>query len=121
MEHWILDEAVSGCMRCNMEFTITERKHHCRDCGKIFCSRYSFYLHYYCKNRLNFVTLLSSIVMYMRCCIMRIVGFTNFLCLLFASRCSDHQIEIERLKINKKVRVCIDCHDKIKQQLQGIA
>lgn len=40
MEHWILDDAVSGCMRCNMEFTITERKHHCRDCGKIFCSRY---------------------------------------------------------------------------------
>ncbi|XP_019848853.1 PREDICTED: WD repeat and FYVE domain-containing protein 3-like isoform X2 [Amphimedon queenslandica] len=71
MEHWILDDAVSGCMRCNMEFTITERKHHCRDCGKIFCSR-----------------------------------------------CSDYQIEIERLKISKKVRVCVDCHDKIKQQQQ---
>ncbi len=41
MEHWILDEAVNSCMRCNTEFTLTERKHHCRDCGKIFCARYA--------------------------------------------------------------------------------
>ena len=39
MEHWLRDEAVDKCMKCNVEFTFTERKHHCRDCGKIFCYR----------------------------------------------------------------------------------
>lgn len=42
MEHWILDEAVTNCMRCNVEFTLTERKHHCRDCGKIFCAKFVY-------------------------------------------------------------------------------
>jgi hypothetical protein len=41
MEHWLRDEAVDKCMKCNVEFTFTERKHHCRDCGKIFCYRCS--------------------------------------------------------------------------------
>ena len=40
MEHWLRDEAVDKCMKCSVEFTFTERKHHCRDCGKIFCHRY---------------------------------------------------------------------------------
>lgn len=39
MEHWLRDEAVDRCMKCNVEFTFTDRKHHCRDCGKIFCHR----------------------------------------------------------------------------------
>ena len=39
MEHWLRDEAVDKCMKCNVEFTFTERKHHCRDCGKIFCAK----------------------------------------------------------------------------------
>ena len=43
MEHWILDDAVNNCMRCNIDFTLTERKHHCRDCGKIFCAKYNEY------------------------------------------------------------------------------
>ena len=42
MEHWIQDEAVTKCMKCDIEFTITERKHHCRDCGKIFCAKLAF-------------------------------------------------------------------------------
>ena len=40
MEHWLRDEAVDKCMKCSADFTFTERKHHCRDCGKIFCHRY---------------------------------------------------------------------------------
>ena len=39
MEHWLRDEAVDRCMNCNVDFTFTERKHHCRDCGKIFCAK----------------------------------------------------------------------------------
>ena len=41
MEHWLRDEAVDKCMKCSADFTFTERKHHCRDCGKIFCHRYN--------------------------------------------------------------------------------
>ncbi len=29
-------------------------------------------------------------------------------------RCSDYQKEVERLRINKRVRVCKDCYDKHK-------
>ncbi|CAI8023122.1 WD repeat and FYVE domain-containing protein 3 [Geodia barretti] len=43
MEHWLRDEAVDKCMKCSADFTFTERKHHCRDCGKIFCHRCSAY------------------------------------------------------------------------------
>ena len=39
MEHWLRDEAVDKCMKCSVEFTFTERKHHCRNCGKIYCHR----------------------------------------------------------------------------------
>ena len=39
MEHWLKDESVDKCINCAVEFTFTERKHHCRDCGRIFCAR----------------------------------------------------------------------------------
>ena len=37
MEHWLKDEAVDNCMQCNVEFTFTERKRHCRDWENILC------------------------------------------------------------------------------------
>ena len=40
MEHWLRDEAVDSCMKCNSVFSFTDRKHHCRSCGKIICARY---------------------------------------------------------------------------------
>uniref|UniRef100_A0A8D2IXK5 FYVE-type domain-containing protein n=1 Tax=Varanus komodoensis TaxID=61221 RepID=A0A8D2IXK5_VARKO len=38
---WVPDEACSFCTACNAPFTVIRRKHHCRSCGKIFCSRCS--------------------------------------------------------------------------------
>jgi hypothetical protein len=36
--HWVRDELVSYCTRCRAEFGFFRRKHHCRCCGRIFCS-----------------------------------------------------------------------------------
>ncbi|XP_036406705.1 lateral signaling target protein 2 homolog isoform X1 [Megalops cyprinoides] len=38
---WVPDEACSFCTSCKAPFTVIRRKHHCRSCGKIFCSRCS--------------------------------------------------------------------------------
>ncbi|XP_015606029.1 RUN and FYVE domain-containing protein 2 isoform X1 [Cephus cinctus] len=34
---WANDRQVTQCKGCSREFNITRRKHHCRNCGKIFC------------------------------------------------------------------------------------
>src|SRR5579871_5168743 len=34
---WIPNDAVKNCQKCNGEFGIWVRRHHCRACGKIFC------------------------------------------------------------------------------------
>ncbi len=36
---WIPDAVSSDCYRCNAKFTTLRRKHHCRTCGQIFCSK----------------------------------------------------------------------------------
>ncbi|XP_063040737.1 lateral signaling target protein 2 homolog isoform X2 [Engraulis encrasicolus] len=38
---WVPDEVCSMCVSCKAPFTVIRRKHHCRSCGKIFCSRCS--------------------------------------------------------------------------------
>ncbi|XP_036777104.2 lateral signaling target protein 2 homolog isoform X4 [Manis pentadactyla] len=38
---WVPDEACGFCTACRAPFTVIRRKHHCRSCGKIFCSRCS--------------------------------------------------------------------------------
>lgn len=37
-EYWEDDNAVSFCKSCNKRFTMLLRKHHCRNCGLIYCS-----------------------------------------------------------------------------------
>ena len=36
---WLADETAPNCMRCGEEFNLTCRRHHCRQCGEIFCYR----------------------------------------------------------------------------------
>ncbi|XP_064182533.1 lateral signaling target protein 2 homolog isoform X2 [Anguilla rostrata] len=38
---WVPDSACDHCMACHAPFTLLRRRHHCRSCGKIFCSRCS--------------------------------------------------------------------------------
>ena len=35
---WIPDENIDSCCGCQCTFHLFNRKHHCRFCGKIFCS-----------------------------------------------------------------------------------
>lgn len=44
-DHWIPDDQINFCMNraCHVVFTLTRRKHHCRSCGKIYCSSCTSY------------------------------------------------------------------------------
>ena len=37
-EHWMPDKMCHECSECGVRFGIFVRKHHCRICGRIFCS-----------------------------------------------------------------------------------
>jgi hypothetical protein len=36
---WMQDHETTKCMDCGEVFTLTNRRHHCRRCGKIFCRK----------------------------------------------------------------------------------
>eukprot|EP01112_Ceratiomyxa_fruticulosa_P011386 TRINITY_DN3085_c1_g1_i1.p1 TRINITY_DN3085_c1_g1~~TRINITY_DN3085_c1_g1_i1.p1 ORF type:complete len:564 (-),score=99.57 TRINITY_DN3085_c1_g1_i1:75-1766(-) len=38
---WVKDNEVKACQGCGGEFTFTNRRHHCRHCGNIFCQNCS--------------------------------------------------------------------------------
>ncbi|XP_068816035.1 lateral signaling target protein 2 homolog isoform X2 [Struthio camelus] len=41
LPEWVPDSSCSQCSACRSPFTLLRRRHHCRSCGKIFCSRCS--------------------------------------------------------------------------------
>jgi zinc finger FYVE domain-containing protein 26 len=44
-DQWVKDDTVSECMACNnVSFTLMNRRHHCRRCGRVVCSSCSQYL-----------------------------------------------------------------------------
>ncbi|XP_051155404.1 lateral signaling target protein 2 homolog [Leptopilina boulardi] len=38
---WVPDNDAPRCMACQSGFTVVRRRHHCRNCGKVFCGRCS--------------------------------------------------------------------------------
>lgn len=38
---WIPDVEAPKCMSCGANFTVVKRRHHCRNCGKVFCAKCS--------------------------------------------------------------------------------
>ncbi|XP_066383787.1 protein FREE1-like isoform X1 [Miscanthus floridulus] len=38
-DHWVPDEAVSKCTACAADFSAFNRRHHCRNCGDVFCDK----------------------------------------------------------------------------------
>lgn len=38
--HWVPDSKRSACHQCHKLFTFFDRKHHCRQCGDIFCNKH---------------------------------------------------------------------------------
>jgi len=40
---WVDEKSVRSCMNCSQEFSNLTRKHHCRNCGNVFCNSCSNY------------------------------------------------------------------------------
>lgn len=40
-DHWVTDDKAEICFKCHQHFSFTVRKHHCRECGRVFCSKCS--------------------------------------------------------------------------------
>jgi len=40
VDHWVKDDGAETCLQCGIRFTFSERRHHCRNCGQVFCSRF---------------------------------------------------------------------------------
>ncbi|CAH9088337.1 unnamed protein product [Cuscuta epithymum] len=38
-DHWVPDESVTKCTNCRTDFNAFVRRHHCRNCGDIFCDK----------------------------------------------------------------------------------
>lgn len=38
-DFWMPDQSCRMCYECDSQFTVFNRKHHCRVCGRVFCSK----------------------------------------------------------------------------------
>ena len=38
-DHWVKDDGGDSCVACSVKFSFSERRHHCRNCGQLFCSK----------------------------------------------------------------------------------
>ena len=38
---WVKDADAAVCMQCSKKFTQIKRRHHCRNCGGVFCGKCS--------------------------------------------------------------------------------
>ncbi|CAL1540510.1 unnamed protein product [Lymnaea stagnalis] len=38
-DHWVKDDGAESCPTCGVKFSFAERRHHCRNCGNVFCSK----------------------------------------------------------------------------------
>jgi len=37
-QHWVSDSQTTNCYSCNSQFTQINRRHHCRQCGFVYCA-----------------------------------------------------------------------------------
>lgn len=44
---WVPDSEAPNCMNCQVKFTFTKRRHHCRACGKVSCQNVDFLLFFH--------------------------------------------------------------------------
>ena len=82
---WINDNIVDNCYNCLEVFSIFNRKHHCRSCGRIFCNK--------CSN--FFIELPHNYIKFPK-------QHTNYIKKIKKNIIDD-----------KKERVCLYCYDKI--------
>lgn len=53
-KHWVPDVTRDACFDCSTKFNLFDRRHHCRHCGEIFCSRHL--IHYlYLNSQAHFI------------------------------------------------------------------
>lgn len=49
-DHWMKDDGAESCLQCGIKFSFSERRHHCRNCGRVFCSRYCIVVYFLIKS-----------------------------------------------------------------------
>jgi len=97
-DHWFQDPARQACAQCHQRFSLTERRHHCRNCGQIFCAKYT--------PGLSIIGTKS------------VLWIEDLVCTPFC-RCSRYESDIRHLKISKPVRVCQNCYIRLKVMETG--
>lgn len=105
-DHWVKDEVVDSCSGCTVRFSLTERRHHCRNCGQLFCQKWDFHWH--------FRPFLKPSHFFLFVSALRLL--TKLLFVLPSCRCSRFQSEIKRLKISSPVRVCQNCYYNLQHE-----